>query len=36
LQDQVSFRTGARQRAEEAFNVDLMVHSYVQVLQENL
>jgi glycosyltransferase involved in cell wall biosynthesis len=33
LQDQVAYRTGARRRAEKAFNVDQMVQSYVQVLQ---
>jgi len=33
LQDQAAYRTGARRRAEEAFDVEHMVQRYVQVLQ---
>ncbi len=33
LQNQDAYRTGARRRAEEVFDVDQMVQSYVQVLQ---
>lgn len=35
LQEQESLRRGARQRAEEIFDVDQMVQSYVQVLLDN-